>query len=194
MVLAVHLYDKKVTFRSLSNFILRDASNFIFFASAVKYALGVFWPVPGDDRQKRQTPLVARPLFRSSHWPRAWNRVGIPSRPRPNCARGIWTLKTRQMFSDIKCFSSTLRLRNLKMEISVWKLIKCFPTSNVFGHTAPEECWKWRFHFENSSNVFRRQMFFVHTAPEEFENGDFSVKAYQCFPPALQQRNFKAQK
>ena len=105
-----------------------------------------------------------------------WNTSNVFS---PHCVREIWngnlTLK------PIKCFQCTLRQRNLKTEISLWN------TSNVFSAHCVREIWKRESHSET------HQMFSMHTASEEFENGNLTLKPIKCFQCTLCQRNLKTE-
>ena len=130
---------------------------------------------------------------------------------RPHCARGIW--KRRLHSEMLKSFTSTLRQRNLKTEVSFWN------AQMFYVHTTPEEfenggftlkcsnvlrphyargIWKRRFHSEmlkcftstlrqrnlkTEVSLWNAQMFYVHTTPEEFENGGFTLKCSNVFRP-----------
>ena len=78
-------------------------------------------------------------------------------------------------------FSVHTTQRNLKTEVSLWKRIKCSPS------TPPRRIWKRRFHSENASNGFRPHH------PEEFENGGFTLKTHQMFSVYTTQRNLKTE-
>ena len=85
----------------------------------------------------------------------------------------LWITRFAQFVLE-KSGPSTVRRRNFKTDVSLWKRIKCFPStqswrnlkkrrfhpenaSNIFRphYMLEKSFWKQRFHFENASNVFR---------------------------------------
>ena len=90
--------------------------------------------------------------------------------------------KEVSLWKRIKCFPSTLRWRNLKTEVSLWKRIKCFP-STLRRRNLKTEVSLWKRIKRFPSTLRRRNL-----------KTEVSLsKRIKCFPSTLRRRNFKTE-